>query len=197
MPPVVTEAMMILVAYLVGSIPSGVWVARACGGEDLRKSGSGNIGATNALRVLGKKAAVWTLVGDVLKGVFPVGVAHLLDFKEAALLLVGLAAILGHLFPLYLRFKGGKGVATSFGVFLAMVPAVAATCLVVWGCGMYFGKYSSVGALAAFAALPFATFFWTGRMNLVFFAVLVSTIVCLRHAENIQRLIRGTEKAIR
>jgi glycerol-3-phosphate acyltransferase PlsY len=194
---VVAEAIVILVAYLAGSIPSGVWVARACGGKDLRQSGSGNIGATNALRVLGKKAAVLTLMGDILKGAIPVGMARLLDLREVALLFVGLAAILGHLFPLYLRLKGGKGVATSFGVFLAMVPSVAATCLVVWGCGIYFGKYASVGALSAFAALPFATFFWTGKMNLVFFAALVSILVCLRHTENIQRLIRGTEKAIR
>ncbi len=197
MPPVATEAIVILVAYLVGSIPSGVWVARACGGGDLRQSGSGNIGATNALRVLGKKAAALTLMGDMLKGAIPVGIARVLDFREEALLLVGLGAILGHLFSLYLGFRGGKGVATSFGVFLAMVPAVAATCLVVWGCGTYFGKYASVGALAAFSALPFATFFWTGKISLVLFSVLVSTLVCLRHAENIRRLIAGTEKALR
>jgi glycerol-3-phosphate acyltransferase PlsY len=194
---VISETIVIVLAYLVGSIPTGVWVARLHGGGDLRKSGSGNIGATNALRVLGKKAAVFTLVGDTLKGAVPIGIARTLDLGETAILLVGLAAIVGHLFPLYLRFRGGKGVATSFGVFLALVPSVAATCLLVWGCGVYFGRYSSVGALSAFAALPVATFFWTGKMSMVIFALLVSTLVCLRHAENIQRLIRGTETPIR
>ncbi len=189
-------AVLLLAGYLVGSVPCGLLVARAMGGADLRKAGSGNTGATNALRVLGKKAGVLTLVGDVLKGVAPVMWAGRFGIPEIFVLLVGLATILGHLYSPFLKFKGGKGVATSFGVFLTLAPAVALVAFAIWGVGVALGKYASVGALAAFGSLPFLAFFMGKTFLFTLFATAVSTLVCLRHRENVHRLIHGTEKGI-
>lgn len=183
----------ILAGYLIGSIPCGLLISKTTRGVDPRRQGSGNIGATNVLRVVGKKAAALTLACDALKGLLPVAISLFLGLQEQAVLLVGLAVILGHVFPLFLKFKGGKGVATSFGAFLALSPKVALVALLFWIGGIYFGKYSSIGALTAFGALPVLAFLLEPEPNFILLASVVSVLVYIRHWENIQRLLRGTE----
>lgn len=184
----------VIIAYLVGSVPAGLLVSKFSGGIDPRQAGSKNIGATNVMRVAGKKAAALTLIGDLLKGLLPVAAARLLEIPEEGLLLVGLGAILGHIFPVYLKFKGGKGVATSFGVFLGLAPLIALIALLIWIAGISFSKYSSVGALSAFAALPFLAVLLKPEMKFVLFSTIISILVYIRHKENIQRLIAGREE---
>lgn len=186
------EIGMILAAYFIGSIPFGLLVSKIRG-IDPRRGGSGNIGATNVLRVVGKKEAVLTLIFDALKGFVPIFSAGLLELQEQAVLAAALAVILGHIFPVFLRFKGGKGVATSFGVFLALAPKIALLALVLWIGGVYLGKYSSIGALTAFGALPFLALILNREVGFVLFASIVSILVYIRHWENIQRLIQGKE----
>ena len=187
-----TEIGMILAAYLIGSIPFGLLISKMRG-LDPRRGGSGNIGATNVLRVVGKKEAALTLILDMLKGLVPIFSAGLLELQEQAVLLVALAVILGHIFPVFLKFKGGKGVATSFGVFLALSPKVALLALVFWIAGVYLGKYSSIGALTAFGVLPFLALLLKPESGFILFASVVSVLVYIRHWENIQRLIQGKE----
>lgn len=184
----------VIIAYLSGSVPIGLLISKFSQGVDPRKAGSKNIGATNVMRVAGKKAAALTLAGDLLKGLLPIVGARLFGMPEEWLLLVGFAAILGHIFPVYLKFKGGKGVATSFGVFLGLAPLIAFVALLIWIAGISFSKYSSVGALSAFAALPFLAVLLKPEMKFVLFSTIISILVYIRHKENIQRLIAGREE---
>ncbi|MFQ5780627.1 MAG: glycerol-3-phosphate 1-O-acyltransferase PlsY, partial [Nitrospiria bacterium] len=189
----ILEIGMVVVGYLLGSIPFGLLFSTTIYGIDPRKKGSGNIGATNVLRVVGKKAAFLTLVCDVLKGFAPIAVARHIGFNEEAILVVGLAVILGHIFSIYLGFKGGKGVATSFGVFLVISPQIAFIALIFWGGSVLISKYAAVGALTAFGALPFLAFFLKREFPFVLLASTVSVLVCFRHKDNIHRLLKGTE----
>lgn len=184
----------ILAAYLLGSIPVGLLISTTTEGIDPRQAGSKNIGATNVMRVAGKKAAALTLVGDLLKGLLPIVGARWIGLPDEALLAVGFAAILGHIFPLFLKFKGGKGVATSFGVFLALAPAIALAALAIWVAAASLTRYSSVGALSAFASLPFLALLLKPETKFVLFSSIISILVYIRHKENIQRLISGQEK---
>ncbi len=184
---------MIFASYLVGSLPFGLIISKVIQGVDPRSKGSGNVGATNVLRVVGKRAAALTLVCDLIKGLPFIIVARQLGYNERTVLFVAIAAILGHVFSVFLKFKGGKGVATSFGIFLILAPRVALIGLLLWSGGVYFGKYSSVGALTAFGALPFLTFFFNLETNIVIFSSLVSILIYFRHWGNICRLIQGKE----
>jgi len=145
------------------------------------------------LRVAGKGAAALTLLCDLLKGIPLLMLAQQAGLEEPALLLIAFAAIMGHIFPVFLRFKGGKGVATSFGVILVLAPKVAFVGLLLWGIGAFLGKHSSVGALSAFASLPFLTFIFKGTPIFVIFSIFVSALVYFRHWGNISRLLQGTE----
>jgi glycerol-3-phosphate acyltransferase PlsY len=185
---------MIIVAYLLGSVPSGLWISNFMRGIDPRLSGSGNIGATNVLRVTGKKEAALTLGLDIFKGYLPVVIAKGLGIEAGGVLLVGFSAIIGHVFPVFLKFKGGKGVAVSLGVFLGIIPKMALISVIVWLGGVFWGKYSSIGALAAFGTLPFLALLLKSSPDFVLFSVAVSVLVCLRHKENINRLLKGEEK---
>jgi glycerol-3-phosphate acyltransferase PlsY len=191
------QAVYLLGAYLVGAIPFGLLFGKSLGGVDVRAVGSGNIGATNVLRAAGKKAAVLTLVADCLKGLFPVLLAATLFSAELITVLSGVAAILGHNFPVYLRFKGGKGVATSFGVVLAVAPGTGLICLIAWAATAFFWKYSSLSALIAFTLYPLVTFAFHGESKLQgFLSLFVFGMTYYRHRENIKRLIAGTESKI-
>lgn len=191
------QAVYLLGAYLVGAIPFGLLFGKALGGVDVRAVGSGNIGATNVLRAAGKKAAILTLIADCLKGLFPVLLAATLFSAELITVLSGVAAILGHNFPIYLRFKGGKGVATSFGVVLAVAPGTGLVCLITWAATAVFWKYSSLSALIAFTLYPFVTIAVHGESKPQgFLSLFVFGMIYYRHRENIKRLIAGTESKI-
>ena len=186
--------LLVIFAYLLGSVPSGVVVARLMGGADPRSGGSGNIGATNVLRILGKKAAVATLAGDFLKGVVPILIATaLLPEGSAFLYLTAGAAILGHDFSFLLAFKGGKGVATTIGTITVLSPLVALLLLATWVSAVVVTRYSSAGALTAAAMSPVFALFVVGNGRLAFFCVAAAALLFFQHRENIKRLLDGTE----
>ena len=191
-------------AYLLGSIPTGFLVARAKG-IDIRKVGSGNIGATNALRVLGKPAGILVLLVDALKGWLAVRVVAMLiveQFSSADALgrdrvivaiVASICAVLGHNFPCWLGFKGGKGIATSAGVLTALVPWALLIILSVWIVLIAVTRYVSIGSLAASATLPFATWLTTHDWTLTAVTGVMGALAIYKHKGNIQRLLNGTE----
>jgi glycerol-3-phosphate acyltransferase PlsY len=181
------------VGYLAGSVPFGVLVARAFRLGDLRKIGSGNIGATNVLRTGNKVAAAITLLLDGAKGALPV--ALFLGWGDLAAQAAGLGAFLGHCFPVWLGFRGGKGVATFLGVMLGLHPVSFAAVAVTWLAAAGLSRISSVGALAASASAPFWLMLF-GRWEAVLFAVVLGALIWLRHHENIRRLLRREEPRI-
>ncbi len=184
-----------LISFVIGSIPFGVVIARLRG-VDLKKAGSGNIGATNVLRTMGKGPAFLTLAGDVLKGVLPVAAAGYLTNDSIAEGLVGLAAILGHTFSLFLRFRGGKGVATSIGVLLAYSPKAALVTVFIWLAVIIVTRYSSMGAIVSFGVLPLTIFLLDYSKEKLIISVIITSLLMIRHVDNINRLLRGTESKI-
>ncbi len=187
--PIIT----IVCAYFLGSIPTGLLLAKAFGGVDIRSTGSGNIGATNVYRTLGRKVGIMTLVGDCLKGLVPVLVAKSLDFPDAWVAAVGLAAFLGHVYTIFLGFKGGKGVATALGVFLGLSPLSVLAALVVFVLVLLKWRYVSLGSIVAAAAMPVFVAVLDTRILVVAVTSVISCIVIHRHRENIRRLQAGTE----
>ncbi len=187
------EWLLVPAAYLLGSISSAIIVCRLMGLSDPRSEGSGNPGATNVMRIGGKKAAAITLLGDMLKGLIPVLVAQFLNVDSLLLSAVVLAAFLGHLYPIFFGFAGGKGVATSFGVLLGANWMVGLAVLLTWY-GIYkLFKISSLSALVAASLAPVYVYFIMGMQALVYAAVLIAIILIWRHKSNIQRLLAGEE----
>ena len=183
-----------LAAYLLGSVPFGVLMARAFGLGDLRSIGSGNIGATNVLRTGNKGAAALTLILDAAKGAVAVLAARAFLAEDAAQA-AGLAAFLGHLYPVYLGFKGGKGVATFLGILLALAWPVGLACCATWAVTAAVGRYSSLAALVAAAS----SVLWAavlGHMAVILLAGLLAALVSWKHGANIARLRAGTEPRI-
>jgi len=187
----------LVIGYLLGAIPVGIFAGRALGGIDPREAGSRNIGFTNVLRVAGKAAGVVTLIGDMGKGALAVLIArHLLgvtgsDWELAA----GGAAILGHMFPVFLRFKGGKGVATAF-VLLAADWTVGGSLLVVWLMSAAIWRISSLAALLAFGSLPPWVWLFHPTAPMAIFAIGTTVLIVYGHRDNISRLLAGTETTI-
>ena len=183
----------LIVGYLLGSIPFGLILTRAAGLGDIRAIGSGNIGATNVLRTGRKGIAALTLIGDALKGT----VAVLLGarFGSEAAMVAGLGAFLGHLYPVWLGFKGGKGVATYLGVLAGLFWPAALVFAIIWLGAAALTRYSSVGALAATLAAPVAMFAF-GKPQIAVLLVILSILLWLKHAENIRRLAAGSEGKI-
>ncbi len=173
-------------------------VSRLWGLPDPRKAGSGNPGATNVLRVGGKKAAIITLLGDMLKGFLPVMVAEWLPVPALVVALVGFAALLGHVYPVFFRFRGGKGVATAFGVLTAISPLTGAGLLGIWLLVALLFRYSSLAALAAAVAAPFLLVAVVPSHRLLFFVttLAMSLLLLWRHRRNIQNLLAGKETKI-
>jgi glycerol-3-phosphate acyltransferase PlsY len=190
---IVSNSILLLCAYCIGSIPTGLLLAKAFGGVDIRTKGSGNIGATNVYRTLGRKIGLLTLVGDCLKGLLPVLAAKALQLPVAWIALIGIAAFLGHIFPIFLRFKGGKGVATALGVFLATTPFAVLGALVVFIAVLVSRKYVSLASIAAAAVMPLLTTLIYRDATIVAMSLVISVIVILKHHENIARLRNGTE----
>jgi glycerol-3-phosphate acyltransferase PlsY len=188
------EWMFVPAAYLIGSISSAIIICRLLGLPDPREQGSGNPGATNVMRIGGKKAAAVTLLGDMLKGLIPVYVANFLSLPLELLAATGLAAFFGHLYPVFFHFKGGKGVATSIGVLLGfswiLGLAVAGTWLLIYK----LGKISSLSALVASTLSSLYAAFIIGDAAIVAAAIVMTVFLLWRHKSNIQRLLAGQEK---
>jgi acyl phosphate:glycerol-3-phosphate acyltransferase len=182
--------------YLAGSVPFGIVVSRSLGAPDPRTAGSRNIGFTNVLRVSGKKAGLLTLAGDMGKGWAVVWLATQLIDRETWILVVALCPILGHLFPVFLGFHGGKGVATAMGAIGGLAPLVGFGLIAIWLLTATLWRYSSGAALVAFCALPLVAVLAGKSGQFSFFALTVSGIIVARHAGNIARLWHGTEPKI-
>jgi glycerol-3-phosphate acyltransferase PlsY len=187
--------LLILFSFVMGSIPFGAAIARVKG-INLREVGSGNIGATNVLRSAGRIPAVLTLAGDIMKGAIPVVIANSLLRDPLTIGIIGLSAISGHIFSVFLSFKGGKGVATSIGVLLAYSPLVAVITVVLWLAVAGITRYSSLGAVVSFAVLPLSMYLFDPVREKMIVSAIITILLLLKHVDNIQRLIRGTESRI-
>lgn len=189
--------MFVIAAYLLGSIPTGLLLARFLGGVDIRTTGSGNIGATNVYRTMGRKIGVMTLIGDCLKGLVPLLLALRFGLPETWIALVGLAAFLGHVFTIFLKFKGGKGVATALGVFLAISPLAVAGALLVFILLVWLSRFISLGSIGAAAVMPFLVWLSGASGDRIALTIVIALIVIVKHHENIRRLIDGTESSFK
>lgn len=188
-----TEILTLTVAYLLGSIPCGLFVSWLFSLKDPRESGSGNIGATNILRLGNKKAALLTLFLDVLKG--SVAVIFTLIFAPPLVQLAGLIAVIGHIWPIWLGFRGGKGVATAFGVILILSVPLALASLITWLAVAFASRYASLASLVTVLLAPLYTAFLSGE-NLVVTCLVIALLIVWTHRHNISRLITGKETKI-
>ncbi len=186
----------ILGGYLLGSVSTAIITCRVMGLPDPRSDGSGNPGTTNVLRLGGSKAAAITLAGDLLKGLVPVVVARLLGLPDTTVAAVALAAFLGHLYPLFFQFRGGKGVATAGGAIIGLAPLVAAAALTTWAVMAMLFRISSLAALTAATLAPLYAYLLGGRWATVLVLATMAALLIWRHRANIQRIMRGTESRI-
>jgi glycerol-3-phosphate acyltransferase PlsY len=196
MPNVLMLAILMVLGYIIGSIPFGVVVSRLLGTTDPRTAGSRNVGFTNVLRVGGKQAGILTLLGDMGKGWFVAWIAGHLLHDEAAILSVAFSVIVGHLHSFFLGFTGGKGVATAFGAVLGLHLFIGLSLLGFWLLAVGLWRYSSGGALTAFGLFPIVAFWFHQSLLFIGFACVVSALIWMRHKENLVRLWSGTESRI-
>jgi acyl phosphate:glycerol-3-phosphate acyltransferase len=189
-------AAVILAGYLLGSIPFALLTARRWSLVDLRHVGSGNLGAANVMRASGVKAGVLVALLDMLKGAASVVLAERLSAHAAAPALAGFAAIVGHIYPIWLRFRGGKGVATACGVFSVLVPLAVPPALAVFFASVWMTKYISLGSVLASLALPALAYAMGGPVPTVAAALAASAIIVFRHRSNVARLRAGTERRV-
>jgi glycerol-3-phosphate acyltransferase PlsY len=201
------EALLIVIAYLIGSIPTAVWVSKGFFGIDIREYGSGNAGATNTFRVLGSRWGTFVMIIDMLKGVAATSLYILLPFymnmtnewdRTNFMVGLGLAAVLGHIFPIWANFRGGKGVATLFGMILAIQPLVAVLCVGIFLIVFYLTRFVSLSSiLASIAFAVFILVIFNEKEPLYrAFAIAVALLVLLTHQKNISRLLRGSESKV-
>lgn len=199
------EVVLIIAAYLIGSIPTSVWISKYFFGIDIRDYGSGNAGATNTFRVLGKKWGTIVMIGDVLKGVAATSLYILLPYymqneweRTNFMIGLGLAAVVGHIFPVWADFRGGKGVATVFGMVIAIQPVVAACCVGVFLVVLYLTRFVSLSSiLASVAFAVFILYIFNEKETLYrLFAIVVALLVLLTHQKNIGRILRGEESKV-
>ncbi|HEY0612972.1 MAG TPA: glycerol-3-phosphate 1-O-acyltransferase PlsY [Chitinophaga sp.] len=201
------ELLFLICAYLIGSIPTAVWVSKGVFGMDIREYGSGNAGATNTFRVLGPKAGTFVMVVDMLKGVIAVRLSYLLPYYQSSEHLtqlvnfqigLGLAAVVGHIFPIWAGFKGGKGIATLFGLVLAIQPIVAVCCVGVFLMILFLTRYVSLSSIIASIAFPILILYIFNEPEVFYriFAIAVALMVVLTHQKNIARLLTGNENKV-
>ena len=188
--------LLIIGSYIIGSISSAVLVSRSMGLADPRTVGSGNPGATNVLRSGNKKAAALTLIGDLAKGLLPLLLARQLQVGTELLCAMALAAIIGHMYPLFLRFQGGKGVATTLGALLGLNPILALVWILLWLAVAKITTYSSLAALIATFSIPWIAGFALQDPSITLVSSLIALLVCWRHRGNIRQLIQGKEAKI-
>ncbi|MBP6023272.1 glycerol-3-phosphate 1-O-acyltransferase PlsY [Ferruginibacter sp.] len=201
------ELLLIIIAYLIGSIPTALIISKKFFGVDIRDYGSGNMGATNTFRVLGSKYGTVVMILDILKGAIAVALYNFMPYyfntehelwRTNFMIGLGLAAVLGHIFPIYANFKGGKGVATLFGMLLAMQPVVAISCVGVFLLVLYLTRYVSLSSILAALFLPICVL-WIWNENEVLyriFALIVAALVIFTHQKNIGRILRGVESRV-
>lgn len=199
------ELVLIVIAYLIGSIPTSVWVSRGFFGIDIREYGSGNAGATNTYRVLGPKWGTFVMIADMLKAVVAVKLAFFLPYAfESELYLVnmqlglGLAAVVGHIFPIWANFRGGKGVASLFGMVLGIQPNVALCCVGVFILVLYLTRWVSLSSILASVAFPIFILVIFNEPEYLYrvFAILVAMLVLFTHQKNIGRILNGSESKV-
>ncbi|HEY9259376.1 glycerol-3-phosphate 1-O-acyltransferase PlsY [Chitinophaga sp.] len=201
------EILLLICAYLIGSVPTAVWVSKGVFGMDIREYGSGNAGATNTFRVLGPKAGTFVMVVDMLKGVLAVRLAYLAPYYHDPVNLtqlvnlqigLGLAAVVGHIFPIWANFKGGKGIATLFGLVLAIQPLVALCCVGVFLMILFLTRYVSLSSIIASIAFPILILYIFNEPEIFYriFAIAVALMVVLTHQKNITRLLKGVESKV-
>jgi len=190
------QAAYILIAYCIGSIPIGVMLARLKG-KDPRKTGSGNIGATNVMRTAGKALGIATLCGDIVKGFLPTFIAICLDMPGEIVAIIGFATFAGHLFPVFLKFHGGKGVATALGVYCAVGPVAIIPCFIVFVVVFLIWRYVSLGSLIGAGIVPFAMYVLKRPPEYILLSIVIGVFVFIKHRDNIKRLIKGQENKIK
>jgi len=199
------ELFLIILAYLIGSIPTALIISKKFFGIDIRDFGSGNMGATNAFRVLGPKYGTLIMVLDVLKGIFAVGLFYFLPYyltneleRTNFMMGLGLAAVVGHIFPVFANFKGGKGVATLLGMLIAVQPIVAVCCIGVFLVVLFLTRYVSLSSILGAIMLPVCVLWIWNEHELSYraFALLVAFLVIITHQKNISRLLKGAENRI-
>jgi acyl phosphate:glycerol-3-phosphate acyltransferase len=195
----VATLLLVLAGYLLGSLPFGLILAKLVGGPDVREHGSGNIGAANVSRVAGPAAGILTLLLDAAKGAAAVLLAAwVTDQSASAMIFAGMAALLGHCFPVWLKFKGGKGVSTALGVFIALCPVAALVAFILFLLVMLFWRYVSLGSLSAAAAMPLLIYFlWAPGhappLVITLGTLFAAVLIFYKHDANLQRLVDGTE----
>lgn len=199
------ETLLIITAYLIGSIPTALIISKKYFGIDIREYGSGNMGATNTFRVLGSRFGTIVMICDILKGMAAVALYNLLPYylsneldRTNLMIGLGLAATLGHIYPIWAEFKGGKGVATLFGMILAIQPNVAVSCVAVFLLVLYLTRYVSLSSILAGVALPICVL-WIYNEKEVFyrvFAVAVACLIVLTHQKNLSRIFKGNESRV-
>ena len=190
----INQLLIILFAYLVGSISSGIIVSQIFNLPDPRTIGSKNPGATNVMRSGNKKAAIFTLLGDLLKAIFVLAIAEYLDFEDLVIVGVALAVLIGHIYPIFYKFRGGKGVATAIGILIALNFKLALVVTSIWLIVFGIWRYSSLAAILAAISVPFIGIFIFGDQYLYCMAYsLITIIILFKHKANIKKLISGTE----
>jgi glycerol-3-phosphate acyltransferase PlsY len=199
------EGLLIILAYLIGSVPTALIISKRYFGIDIRDYGSGNMGATNTFRVLGSRYGTIVMALDILKGVLAVSLYNFLPFywsheleRTNFMLGLGMAAVLGHIFPVFAQFKGGKGVATLFGMILAVQPVIAVSCVGVFLLVLYLTRYVSLSSILGAIMLPVSVLWIWNEHEILYriFALLVAFMVIITHQKNIGRLLRGVESRI-
>lgn len=199
------ELIAIIFAYLIGSIPTALIISKKYFGIDIREYGSGNMGATNTFRVLGQKYGTIVMISDIIKGAIAVGLYNLFPqnvhnelYRTNLMIGFGLAAVLGHIFPIWAQFKGGKGIATLFGMILTIQPVVAASCVTVFLLVLFLTRYISLSSILAGISLPICVLYIYNEKEVFYrvFAVAVSCMVVLTHQKNIGRLLKGNESRV-
>jgi len=186
------DLLYVIAGYFIGALPIGVLLSKTKG-TDPRKIGSGNIGATNVMRAAGKMLGMFTLIGDTAKGFIPTMAAAKYGLPDNIIAAIGLTAFLGHLFPIYLKFKGGKGVATALGVLLAINPWAIIGGFIIFLFVILKWRYVSLGSISGSAAMPFLFYFSHTEDVYIYLSILISGFIIIRHRSNIERLLKGTE----
>ena len=197
---ILTCIIYILITYLLGSFPTSAIIARLVGGFDLSKTGSGNLGATNVSRVIGKKYGIITLAADALKGFIPVYIAFkyykFFHFSFLMLSIIMIAPIIGHCYSIYIKFKGGKGVATALGVFAAVSPEAVLLALAIFIVMLFLSRYVSLSSITAAFFMPFLVFYSLRNIDFFTASCFISLLIIFKHIPNITRLLSGTENKI-